>query len=158
MKFEKIVHSCLSDRTSLSEEGKSASIARRNDETILMFLTDSDVVRRELGIKRACDAVFVYIRQRARPILLFIELKGSDIQGAADQIRFTAEGVRKLVNSDFSTTFPNPDDMRAVVVFSGSAPRSQAEILERFERDTGFTLRLVRETADLRKHLQPKNS
>src|SRR5437868_1197511 len=90
--------SCLQTGTSFSEQGKSVSIMRRNNEIVLMFATDSQLVRDVLGVARVCDAVFVYMQYLSRPILIFVELKGKNIKDAADQINSTIRGARSLLN------------------------------------------------------------
>ncbi len=145
--------SCLQTGTSVSERGKSASLTRRNNEIVLMFSTDSEVVRAVLGVARVCDAVFLHMQHLGRPVLIFVELKGKNVRDAADQISSTIRGVRSLINQSIRRNFPQSGDLRAVIVRSGSAPHNEQQVIDRFWRETGIRLHLVRERADLRKYL-----
>jgi hypothetical protein len=153
MSIERLI-SCLQPGTSLSEQGKTVSITRRNNEIVLMFATDSQLVRDVLNVARVCDAVFLYMQYLSRPILIFVELKGKNVKDAADQISSTIRGVRTLLNRSVRRNFPERADLRAVVVRSGSAPQNQQEIVERFLKETGVRLYLVRERGDLRNYLR----
>ena len=139
--------------TSLSERGKSVSIARRNNEIILLFSTDTELARNVLGVARLCDAVFLYMEYLSRPILIFVELKGKNIKDAAEQLSSTIRAVRAILNRSIKRNFPEHGDLRAIVVRAGSAPQNQQEIAERFFKETGVRLHLVRERADLRDFL-----
>jgi hypothetical protein len=153
MSVDILISSCIQPGTSYSEKGRSASIAKGNDETVLLFKTDCDIVRRVLSINRACDIAFLYMKHRTRPILLFVELKGKNINDAAEQIKTTMQAISNIIRNTIHPRFPEKRDVRAIVVRSGSAPQNQFEIQEKFFRETGVRLQFAREKADLRQFI-----
>jgi hypothetical protein len=151
MSLDTLLHSCLQVKTSFAEKGKSVSISRGDDEIILMFHTDCDAARKALKIEKACDVTFLYMKHQQRPIFIFVELKGKDISRAAEQIKSTIDGLRRLLKQAISPHYPNNEDLRAIVVRSGSTPRDLSRIHDKFFSDTGVKLQFGRQAADLRR-------
>lgn len=150
MSIDAVVASCLIRGTSFSEKAKSVAIRKRTDEIVMAFRTDSPEFRGITNVQRASDVAFLYMRHLGRPVLLFVELKGSDISHAADQLQATIEAVRKLIRNTVHSSYPECSDVRAIIVRSGSAPANQTLIQERFYKATGVRLRFARDKADLR--------
>jgi hypothetical protein len=155
MSIDTLVLDCVRKGSSYSEKGKSVSIAKRSDESVLLFHTDNAAARSVLGIARSCDVTFLYMRHLSRPVLLFCELKGRNVADAAEQIESTLVAIRGIIQRTIRRDFPRNGDVRAVVVRSGSAPNNQSAIQERFWRRTGVRLQFARERADLRQFVVP---
>jgi hypothetical protein len=144
--------------TSHHEEGRGASIKREEGEVVLVFHADTADFRRRFGVENVCDALFFYKKPPARPILLFVELKGHDIEHAAKQIRMTMMAVREGLRGQLGNLGPANAEHRAVIVTSGvAAPRELARLRRDFERETQVALKVetVKKGAcDLRKYLR----
>jgi hypothetical protein len=153
MSLDRLICSCLKPGTSFTEKGKTVTIAKRDDETILMFRTDSEIAKKILQIPRACDITYFYMRHRQRPKLLFVELKGKDIGEAGEQLRITIQRLRELIRAQTHPNFPQNIDIRAIAVRTGSAPHAQSKIQELFLRQTGVPLQFARVEAQLRDFL-----
>jgi hypothetical protein len=144
---------CLQSGTSIKERGNRASIGASDGEIVLVFRTDTDLLRKNLGIAKVCDAAFFYMQYGERPILFFVELKGKNVREAAEQIVSTMKALGGLLRTVGGGDFPKPGDMRAVVVRSGAAPQDQSKIQDMFWKKTSVTLYFARENADLRRFI-----
>ena len=91
-------------------------------------------------------------------VLAAPRLKGRDVRGAAEQIASTLGAVRPIIRAEVARDFPQDQDLRALIVRSGSAPNTQAAVQERFFRDTGVRLQVARETANLRAFIGPRET
>ena len=154
MSIDRLIADCIKSGSSYREKGKSVSIAKARDELVFVFHTDNTTARSVLQIARSCDVTFVYMKHRRRPILIFCELKGRQIDDAADQIQSTLLSVRRALREAINRNFPDDPDLRALVIRSGTAPHNQSAIQERFFRQTGVRLQFAREHADLREHIR----
>jgi hypothetical protein len=91
VKFDRLLWQCLMPgEHEFSEEGITVRLAPEAKETVLMFRTDSNAFRDgQQGVK-ACDLVFFYrgppTPKIPKPVLLFVELKGSDYEAAEAQL------------------------------------------------------------------------
>src|SRR5262245_32924662 len=98
MAIEALLWFCLDHGTSVAEERIELSIARRRDETILLFRTDSEKFRTHFyapdGPQKACDALFFYKYADKPPVLVFVELKGANLAHALDQLKETIGAVK----------------------------------------------------------------
>jgi hypothetical protein len=91
---------CLQKGTSVSESGRSASLDRRPGECVLLFKTDCPRFRSVFGVgdRPLSDAVFYYKAAAGadtQQALIFVELKGTDVAHALEQLRTAVEVVRK---------------------------------------------------------------
>lgn len=82
---------CSVRGTKVTESGLTVSTDTLPGETILFFKTDSATGRQCLGIVeenlKACDYLVLYSKKDNRAeIICFLELKGSDLKHATDQI------------------------------------------------------------------------
>jgi len=88
VKFDRLLWQCLMPgEYTFSEEGITVRLPPEAQETVLMFRTDSDAFRDWRPGVKACDLVFFYRGPAApQPVLLFVELKGSDYEAAEAQL------------------------------------------------------------------------
>ncbi len=118
-------------KTSYQEPGTGWGVQVRpaKDETILFFLTDSQQFRDYFkDLENVADLLVFCKRADRNVILLFVELKGSDLEHAAEQLGQTIEAVRK--------NLPNPThkktDYRALILASGSsAPLKNVQAIKK---------------------------
>lgn len=142
---------CLCSGTAEHEKGKSVRIEPKADEVVLLFKTDHATARKYLGITAASDVVFLYVRHQQPPRLVFVELKGSDLKKAADQLSNTIAAVKRRLTQIIGPSRANVVRMTALVVFSGAVPKANfGKIQKDFFSSTGIALNTQRETADLR--------
>lgn len=88
MKFDRLLWQCLMPgEYEFTEEGITVRLPPEAKETVLMFKTDSDAFRDwQKGVK-VCDLLFFYRGPAvSKPVLLFVELKGSDYEAAELQL------------------------------------------------------------------------
>lgn len=152
MKLHSVIDACLIRGTASDEKGKSVRIQANEDETVLLFRTDTDAARQYLGISKASDLLYFYMRNQQTPKLVFVELKGSDLKKAADQLSVTIKAVRGVLQKRVGTAAQSVR-VEAVVVFSGSTPKSLDDLQRQFRGSTGVSLRTHRETLDIRHYV-----
>ncbi len=104
-----VLDALLDDMTAYEENGVGVSIKKDRGETILFFEVDDannpcSSLKTSHNIKNICDLIIYYSkgnvkkqRQRKRPVLCFLELKGSRFIDALDQTISTCERVKKKV-------------------------------------------------------------
>ncbi|HYO59642.1 hypothetical protein [Archangium sp.] len=117
MKFDRLLWQCLMPgEHEFSEEGITVRLPPEAKETVLMFRTDSDAFRDwQQGVK-ACDLVFFYRGPAApKPVLLFVELKGSDYEAAEAQL----ENAFKRVWAQLDTQCQGGESRVCVVAVVG---------------------------------------
>ena len=104
MKINTLFAKCLKQsETACKEQGKSASVRRKDDEFILLFHLDNDEFRNAFNLRRSktCDNLFFYLKD-AKPqtaSLVFVELKGSKVEDAIGQLEVTIQAFRSQLNS-----------------------------------------------------------
>ncbi|WNG24535.1 hypothetical protein F0U62_11265 [Cystobacter fuscus] len=88
MRFDRLLWQCLvPGKYEFSEEGITVRLPPETGETVLMFNTDADAFRDGQPGVKACDLVFFYRGPAVpKPVLLFVELKGSDYAAAEAQL------------------------------------------------------------------------
>lgn len=149
---------CLEHRaTSCSERGTSASIQKRSGETVLVFRTDSDEMRRAFGLQKACDRLFFYMKEQERPKLIFVALEGTDLKRAAAQLEETIVKVKPVLGR-VASAFARTENLLAVIVSQGGVPRELGKIQRDFRRQVGIPLKVSSSPADLRKLIEPSRS
>ena len=149
---------CLERRvTSCSERGTSASIQKQPGETVLVFRTDNDEMRRAFGLEKACDRLFFYMKEQSDPRLIFVELKGTDVKRAAEQLKETVIKVKRVLGT-MASAFARTENLLAVIVSQGGAPRELEKLQQDFRKHAGIPLKISRSPADLRKFLEPSRS
>jgi hypothetical protein len=158
--FESLLWRCLiPGRTGFDEQGLSARIKPEGEETILVFRSDTKVFRDSFGLppeSKVSDAIFFFKSEAPRPVVLFLELKGTHIEHAAKQLTTVIKAIRLKMDAGVR----NETDYRAIILASGSAPVKADPIWQRFEKETGVSLRIktVRKRGksgiDLREYLR----
>lgn len=138
--------------TKCSERGTSASIKKQPGETVLVFRTDSHEMRQAFGLEKACDRLFFYMKEQSAPKLVFVELKGTDVKRAAEQLEETVIKVKRVLGSISSALVRN-ENLHAVVVSQGGVPRQLEKLQQDFRKRVGIPLKISRSPADLRKFL-----
>lgn len=108
MPFNLLVLTILNRQTKLSGSGNVLSMEPREDEESLFFEIDSDAspinrLIKQTGDKKICDGLILYLRGNKR-IICLTELKGRDINHAAEQILNTYGLVRKLLQNSLRQT------------------------------------------------------
>ncbi len=88
MKLDRLLWQCLKPgEYEFTEEGITVRLPPETRETVLMFQTDSEAFRDGQPGVKACDLLFLYRGPAApKPVLLFVELKGSDYEAAEAQL------------------------------------------------------------------------
>jgi hypothetical protein len=136
----------LPGKTSYSEPGTGwgVSVQPIKDESILFFLTDCDEFRKcaEATLNRKpvhiCD-LLVYCKQAAKnTILLFIELKGSDVKHAAEQLTQTIQTISRQISPEHLKQISR----RTLVLATGSAPKDLKDIQKAFFKALGIELKV----------------
>jgi diphthamide biosynthesis methyltransferase len=94
------------------------------------------------------------VKARNPPRLVFVELKGTDVKSAAEQLKETVRKVTQALGA-VSSAFSSKNNLLAVVVRAGSAPRQLGEIQRKFQKEVGIPLHILSSPADLRKILEP---
>jgi len=122
-----LLRSCfLHGPTSVTESGKTASLDRRDGECVLVFrIRSSDFP--PLSIERSCDAVFFHLARDGRPTVLLVELKGSDITHAVEQIVATLP----IVTRGLGALRPK---VRAVIVTERGVPKQAKRQILHFRK------------------------
>lgn len=121
MRFDRLLWHCLQPgEYQFTEENLAVRLSPENNETVLMFRTDSNVFRGSREGVPACDLLFFYRGPASpTPVLLFVELKGSDIEHAETQIGSAFKRVREELAPDCGGGAARAG---AVVVLGSSAP------------------------------------
>jgi len=102
-------------------------LKRSGDETILVFRLDSSAGRQCLGLpghSKAADALLAVFRKSRRPVLLFVELKGSDVKHGMQQLQSTVQTVKKVLGNQWSRF----EAFAVVVRSSGASPKLGRDI------------------------------
>ena len=140
--FEPLLWRCLMPgKTGFDEQGLSARIKPGGGETILVFHSDTTVFRDSFGLppeSNVSDAIFFYKNEARRPVVLFLELKGTHLEHATRQLTTVIKAIRLKMDAEVR----NATDYRAIILTSGSAPVKADSIWQRFEKDTGISLRI----------------
>jgi acetyl-CoA carboxylase carboxyltransferase component len=108
----KLFWHCHADTKRLSDDGIRAEWEPARGETALLFQTDTDVFRTQFNCEGAkvCDGLFLIKKPKGEPCLLFVELKGTDIDHAFTQLD---AAIRVVVPTLEAGTTPR---IRAIVV------------------------------------------
>jgi hypothetical protein len=127
MAFNFLVPECLI-RHSYSEKGKGIKLSQKDDERVAFFHLDNDAFRTRfrLHASKVCDVLIFYRKGSAGPILMLVELKGSDFDAAADQICSTHDALKPELQPALKTA-----NWIALVVASGSCPPSRSKLQKR---------------------------
>lgn len=146
MPFNTLLLTCLSTKRSFSEAGGRIRFNQDTNETILLFVIDQESNRNSTVyqdfIKNGpvCDLIIYYIKDNEK-IICFIELKGSDIQKAIEQIENTFNKFRKSLEQSTrdKDCCPHCTNIRykSYILLHGSAPRLTKDHGQRLEHCFG---------------------
>ncbi|HFD38750.1 MAG TPA: hypothetical protein ENJ31_02700 [Anaerolineae bacterium] len=126
MPFNTLLLTCLIPGTSFTEQGATVRMEPRSGETLLFFAID-DQSNPGCGLRQAinlydgaiCDlAVFYVPSDRDRNILCLVELKGSELDRAAEQIRNTYRALSSRLRPHAQQV-----EWKAYILEHGSAPK-----------------------------------
>jgi hypothetical protein len=129
----------LARGTSLTDSGskRGASFKPGRGEKAYLFDSDSQRFREHFHNQKSCDGIFL-IETATERRLVFIELKGRNLEDAAAQLLETLQAVRKQLPADCRKS----TKLEVVVVRGGAPPRQEvSKMLEQFEQKTGLVLR-----------------
>lgn len=121
----------LPGETSFGESGGKVRIQPKSGETVLFFSIDDQSnsncgFRQILGINqenmKICDLIIFYANNNQR-IICFVELKGSDLKTAVQQVINTYESFRRYLASSKQKNNLIDCTAKAYVKFNGSVPQ-----------------------------------
>jgi hypothetical protein len=137
MPVNSLVFVCLQAGTSASENKKRVRIDRRDGELILLFKTDLEQFKTRVGTTRSSDYLYVYrlvATGNAHSIepyhLIFVELKGTDVGSAIDQLKETIVAFKRSILKNIPVPIPNT--LSALVICSGCDPKLVARKTKEF--------------------------
>jgi hypothetical protein len=112
----------------------SANLEHGPHESVLLFHLDTETTRRRLGLLegKCCDFLY-FFKNKKHSILIFVELKGTDIASATEQIANAHQALgaqSKYVKSCHPL---------AVIVSSVAAPRN-GRVIQHQMKTQGITL------------------
>ena len=140
MCFNVLLLSSLLPKNTHGEEAVQVRATNYNDEEIILFFhIDTPKIRRDLGIQgEACDLIIYYASKKRRSICL-VELKGSDIGHAVEQISNTYNHIKQRL---YDAVPPDTEarsslhkiTWKACIRFSGSAPQDIKKYRDKLDR------------------------
>jgi hypothetical protein len=119
LRFDRLLWQCLEPgKHEFTEENITVQLLPAAGETVLMFQTDSAAFRDwQEGIK-ACDLLFFYRGPAVpKPVLMFVELKGSELESAEAQ----CESAFKRVCAHLDTQCQGGESRACAVVVVGQS-------------------------------------
>ncbi len=122
MPFNELMMNCIRDGTSHKENGINISIQRKPRETILFFVIDPEsnhcsnfpeIINTDI----ICDLLIYYSTDGSNKKICLVELKGSDIKHAIEQLTRTREKTNNCLKSKYQNI-----GWKAIIVHRCSAP------------------------------------
>ncbi len=138
MPFNSLILTSLHSGTSFSEARNRVSLQRRSNETILFFSTDEQsnphcTLRQDLDIPGGvCDLV-VFYAQGNRKIVCLVELKGSDLKRAVEQVTNMYENLRRPLKQ----THLQLIEWKVYICMSGAVPKEAKNLQKNLHRIFG---------------------
>lgn len=139
MPFNTLILNCLIHKTSHTEKGKTVSVKRGSDETVLFFLTDNksnkDCMFYQNFIKQGqiCDLVIYYANNNKKSVC-FVELKGTDIKDAVSQISNTYHQFKKFLElSSKDKQVSKQIEWKSYILEHGGSPKNTKEAGKRLQ-------------------------
>lgn len=146
MPFNPLFLTCLSPKTSFSEKGGNVGIKPQSGEQVLFFVidqesNDSSTVHLDLEVKGPICDLLVYYGKGSKKVLCFVELKGSDVSHAVEQIVNTHGHFKKALISATKgkKCAPCCADIiyRARIHLHGSSPQETKKYGKKLEQHFG---------------------
>jgi len=131
MAFDELLWNCLIPGAASAKEQGIGIALERSGATVLFFRCDCDEFRSEFDVPRAqvCDLLVYYCRDPKSPVLLFVELKGSDLLRAVAQIR----SAQATLKSHISERHWKRAKIKALIVTPNSVPPKRQGIPKEVE-------------------------
>lgn len=136
MPFNTLLLTCLSPKRSFSEAGGHIHFNQKADEIVLLFIIDqqsnpiSTAYQDLIKNGPVCDLIVYYIKDHKK-VICFIELKGSNIQRAVEQIENTFIKFKTLLEHSTTNkaccTHCRNISYKSYIHLHGSAPRFTRE-------------------------------
>ena len=129
MPFNTLLLTCLHPGTSFGEVHNRVSVQQKSDEPILFFVTDDQsnsvsTLRSDLKMGGAvCDLVIFYAQGNKKTLCL-VELKGSDLEQAVEQIINTYQHLKRTLKQPHRRLI----GWKAYIQISGSIPKELKEL------------------------------
>ncbi len=123
-----LLSDCLLPGKTSYEEGVKIKLKPESGETVLFFNIDNQSnpnckLRQLLGLnsegQKICDLIVFYAKEDTK-IICFVELKGSDIKTARDQVINTYTAFNKFLRKYNSGLYFTP---KIYILFNGSVPK-----------------------------------
>ncbi len=123
-------------RTSHWEGGRGVNAKRTNDTHVKLFRSDTAEFRAKFGNRKSCDCIFLIEKAKTRR-LIFVELKGRNVEEAAEQLLQTVLAVQRQLPAGCRDS-----TMREVIVAGREAPPAaeRPKLQKDFQRKTGLVL------------------
>lgn len=161
MPFNSLMLTCLSNKTSYGEAGCNITIVPERSESILLFVIDEQSnprsnIRQTLEMSRAetlCDCIYFYLKGEQRT-LCFVELKGSDLEHAVNQVINTKQKFLQALEKTNRVHRNPPQHFRwkAYIRLCGNAPAKVKQYIKAL--DQHFDLSDVARDPDIGKFLR----
>jgi len=138
MPFNELMINCVENGTSYNEYGIRVSVKSKGGETVLFFVIDSnsnncsnfrDVIKTDV----ICDLLVYYSTDASNKKICLVELKGKDVEHAAEQLIETKEKTENLLKDKKYRNII----WKGLIVHRSSAPRQQKPKLKR-KLDSAF--------------------
>jgi hypothetical protein len=152
----------LSPETRVSESGATVSAQRISGESILFFdikdPAQANLIREDWGManKPLCDCIVFYSKpSNNKKIFCLVELKGSNVAHAADQIKIThahmLSALRGTMNAKYCSHLVKSSELiwKAYILVHGSAPQDTRQIRQDLEKIFGKNNVLIRKDSDI---------
>lgn len=146
MPFNTLLLTSLIHGTSFSEGRCQVRLCLEPGETVLFFVVDDQsnpdcTLRQDFGVTGSiCDLVVFYVRGHNKVICL-VELKGSDIERAIEQVtstrRFLQESLRQLAKCKEFRSHLRQIEWKAYIHPHGSVPRDTKRLCKPLQQDFG---------------------
>ena len=160
MAIHSLLKHCMRiDNTSIKENSRSTSIARKQGEIVVLFETDNDEFREAFDLigKKCSDGVFYYKKMTvsAPSILMFVELSGGGKKAtiSVEQLKNVVKALRSVLIGCFGESHFRWK--AAVVGTDGGTVLDQSKFQEDFRENLKTTLKFFsHERLDLRELLR----
>ncbi len=138
MPFNTLLLTCLIHGTRFGEQGATVSIKPKSGETILFFSVDDQSNEgcglRKMGMQGAlCDLVIFFDNAGEKKTLCMVELKGSDLKRAIEQVINT----RDFLKNNLPTGLRQHVVWKACILLTGKSPQEVKQLEKHLEEAFG---------------------
>jgi hypothetical protein len=149
MPFNTLLLTSLHHGTSASESGITVNAEPQRGETILFFRTDNSIVRQNLNMTKVCDYLVFYARKNEqKKVLCFVEMKGTRLEDATEQIIKSYQHINELLRS---SSFQQLQYIlwKAYICTDGQAPKEIQKCSNQLKRAFGKNNYSIARASDL---------